>query len=178
MVYYNYSKIYEIPALLDAERNAYVFDQPMPGADAEEPYVCACLLDAQSDADYDAVAVYLLSGDESVEAFADELRSMGYETTWEYAADTQTGEPSLEAYLLHVMDQNGNPVSGMMVNFCTDTACVTCTSDENGTVTFDGAPDVYHVQMLKAPEGYSFDADFEMYTDSVYGEWVLRIRKN
>ena len=50
-------------------------------------------------------------------------------------------------------------------------------ADENGTITFDGAPDRYHVQILKVPEGYGFDADYELYTDSVYGEWVLRIRK-
>ena len=43
---------------------------------------------------------------------------------------------------------------------------------------FGGAPDVYHVQLLQAPEGFSFDPDFEMYTDAVYGEWVLRIRND
>ena len=51
-------------------------------------------------------------------------------------------------------------------------------SDERGTVTFDGIPDRYHVQILKVPDGYSFDQDFELYTDAVYGEWLLRIRKD
>ena len=51
------------------------------------------------------------------------------------------------------MDQDGAPVPGVMLNFCTDAACIPRKSDANGTVSFDGAPDVYHVQLIKAPEG-------------------------
>ena len=51
-------------------------------------------------------------------------------------------------------------------------------SDETGTVTFDGAPDRYHVQALRVPEGYSFDADPDMNIGPEYGEWALQIRKN
>ena len=66
---------------------------------------------------------------------------------------------------------------GVMINFCTDTVCTMLVSGQDGTVSFDGAPDVYHVQLLKAPEGYSFDAEFDMYTDTAFREWVLRIRR-
>ncbi len=83
-----------------------------------------------------------------------------------------------QAYILRVVDQDGAAVAGLAVNFCTDTACTLLKSDETGTISFAGAPDVYHVQLLKAPEGYSFDPDFEMYTESAYGEWVLCIRKD
>ena len=65
-----------------------------------------------------------------------------------------------------------------MANFCTDTACSLTQSDENGIISFDGAPDVYHIQLLKAPEGYSFDSGFELYTERTYGEWLLRISKD
>ena len=65
-----------------------------------------------------------------------------------------------------------------MLNFCTDTACVLLKSDENGLIIFEGAPDTYHVQLLKAPEGYSFDPGFELYTPKAYGEWLLRVRKD
>ena len=64
------------------------------------------------------------------------------------------------------------------VNFCTDQACVPNESDENGTVTFTGAPDVYHVQIVDVPEGYSWDESYDMYTTREYGEWVLRVRKD
>ena len=64
------------------------------------------------------------------------------------------------------------------VKFCTDTSCVLLQADENEVVSFDGAPDAYHVQLLKVPDGYSFDADFEMTVGDAYAEWVLRIRKD
>ena len=50
--------------------------------------------------------------------------------------------------------------------------------DCSGTITFEGETDAYHVQLLKAPEGYSFDAGYEMYTPREYGEWRLSIRKD
>ena len=77
-----------------------------------------------------------------------------------------------------MVDQDNHPVEEVTVNFCTDFACVPKESDENGLITFEGAPDVYHVQLTDVPEGYSFDESFELYTDSAYGEWVLRVRKD
>ena len=83
-----------------------------------------------------------------------------------------------EAYILHVTDQDGTPVPDVRVKFCTDLTCMMQKSDETGTVTFAGAPDVYHVEIYKVPEGYSFDPDFELVTESIYGEWILRIRRD
>lgn len=173
---YNYSDIFSLQDLLDAERNAYVFDQPMPGADAESHYVCV-LLTQEGDEDDDVVAVYLIPGEEYIEELAEDMRAWGYEVSWEYGDCAQPEAALPQAYLLHVVDQNGAPVPGVFVTFCTDTACVMQQSDENGTVSFDGAPDVYHVQLIKAPDGYSFDPAFELYTTRTYGEWLLRIQK-
>ena len=100
---------------------------------------------------------------------------MDYEVTWEFAEETPAEQPAQQAYVIHVMDQDGNPVPGTAVNFCTDAACTMAQSDENGVITFDGAPENYPVQILKAPEGYSFDKDFELYTGREYSEWVLHI---
>ena len=177
VTYYNYSDIFILQTLLDAERSAYVFDQPMPDADAESHYVCG-LLAKEGDAENDVVAVYLIPGEEYIEELAEDMRSWGYDVSWEYGdyAWPETALP--QSYLLHIVDQNGAPVPGVLVTFCTDTACVMKQSDEDGTVAFDGTPDVYHVQLIKAPDGYGFDPDFELYTDRTYGEWLLRIRKN
>ena len=35
-----------------------------------------------------------------------------------------------------------------------------------------------HVTIVDAPDGYSRDENYEMYTACVYGEWVLRVRKD
>ena len=73
---------------------------------------------------------------------------------------------------------SNKPVPEVMVTFCTDSACIPNESDENGTVTFSGAPDGYHVQIVDAPDGYSWDESYDMYTTREYGEWVLRVRKD
>ena len=84
----------------------------------------------------------------------------------------------LQAYIIHVVDQNDDPVEEVMVNFCTDTACTPQESDATGTIAFAGAPEVYHVQLIDVPEGYSCDEGFELYTTREYGEWILRVRKD
>lgn len=88
------------------------------------------------------------------------------------------GEERAEAYTVTVVDQNGEPVPGVFINFCTDATCTPAMSDENGVITFAGEPDVYHLQVLKAPEGYSFDASFEAYTEAEYGAMTVEIVKD
>ena len=93
-------------------------------------------------------------------------------------ADAAPAENAPQAYILHVLDQDDNPVEEVSVNFCTDTACVPKESDEDGLIIFSGAPDAYHLQVIDLPDGYSLDGDFDMYTPREYGEWILRIRKD
>lgn len=161
--------------LADPERGAYIYDLRMPGADGETYYTYAALVNEEG---MILDGAYLIAGEEYTEALANEMRSWGYDITWEYAEAATAEADDRKAYVLHVIDQDGAAVSGMMVNFCTDTACTMKQSDGDGTITFDGAPDVYHIQLLKAPEGYSFDPDFEMYTGNTYSEWVIRVRKD
>ena len=164
-----------LPELLDPERGVFVYRLPMPGAEADRHYACVCLLDREG-----TVLAYacLIAGDEYIDELADDMRARGYDASWEDAEPDPAGDAGPKGYILHIVDQDGAPVPGVMINFCTDVTCTMAISDDNGTVSFGGAPDVYHVQLLRTPKGYSFDPDFEMYTDRAYGEWVLRIRKD
>jgi len=83
-----------------------------------------------------------------------------------------------QAYIIHVVDQNNNPVEEVTVNFCTDTACTPQETDETGTITYEDEPYKYHVQIIDVPEGYSYDESFDMYTTAEYGEWVIRVKKD
>ena len=177
VTYYNYRDIMILQDLLDPERNAYVIDQPMPDPDAGDYYVFGVVA-AEGDDLSGAPSVYLIPDEEYIERLAGDMRSWGYDVTWEYGDDHPAEQEQAQAYILHIVDQNGKPVPGMMVNFCTDTTCSLTQSDENGIISFDGGPDVYHIQLLKAPEGYSFDSDFELYTERTYGEWLIRIRED
>ncbi len=172
VMYFNLYDFRILQDLLDAERNAYVIDQPMPDIQSGSYYVCATLINEGS-GDPDQFGVYLVSGEEYLEALVVDMRSWGLDVTWDY--DDAVPESQAQAYVLHIVDQDGEPVPGVAVNFCTDTACTMLQSDGSGTICFDGAPDACHVQLLKAPEGYSFDPDFELYTGKAYGEWRVRI---
>ena len=179
VTYYNYSDIFILQNLLSLENNAYVIDQPMPDPEKETGnYYVFAMIAAEGDDLSNTPSVYLIPNDQYIEQLAKDMRAWGYDVTWEYGDYILPEQAQAQAYLLHIMDQNREPVHGVTVNFCTDTTCSLTQSDENGIISFDGAPDVYHIQLLKAPEGYSFDSGFELYTDRIYSEWLLRIRRD
>ena len=176
MMYYDDAKgdKVDFPDILDAERGVFAYDQPMVSSEGAS-YLYGLLHNTGGNSECDPIEFFLVKNEENIEEVAEYLRSMEYEVSWEYADDVKADKTEPGAYVLHVEDQDGTPVAGVAVNFCTDAACTMQQSDENGLITFDGAPENYHVQILKVPEGYSFDKSFELYTGAAYGEWVLHV---
>lgn len=169
----------DIADLLDPEQGICVYDQAMPGLSAETQYTKVALGDRSLEEDPKQVTLFLFRNEKAIGQLSKDLQAAGGpELTWTYAEEEKRPENALQAYIIHVVDQDNNPVGEVTVNFCTDTACVPKESDEDGTVSYTGAPDVYHVQVVDVPEGYSWDEDYEMYTTREYSEWVLRIRKD
>ena len=166
------SVLMNLPDLLDTDRNAFVVDQPVPGVDEMYHYAFVYLIDISRDNDPGAIGYYLIAGDDFIDEFADEIRAAGYSVTWEFEESRGPAAETLRSYILHIVDQYGEPVSGAAVQFCTDSACTLQKSDADGTVSFSGTPDIYHVRLLQVPAG------FELVTGNEYGEWVLRIRRN
>lgn len=73
-------------------------------------------------------------------------------------APAETEAPAQEVkggYTITVVDENGNPIAGAMVQMCKDT-CYPGVTDEDGTVTFDLAEDDYKVSFLALPAGYTY----------------------
>ena len=169
-----------IAKMLDPERGVYVYDQIIPDSTAEQQFSSAFLYDATVETDPKEIMVLLFRNEEAISVMTELLKQTGEAavTSWKYAEEEKKQENALQAYIIHVVDQDNKPVPEVMVNFCTDSACIPNESDENGTVTFSGAPDVYHVQIVDAPDGYSWDESYDMYTTREYGEWVLRVRKD
>ncbi len=172
----NADYVYELAALLDPDRDSFVIDIPMPRAEDEIRIADVCLYEFPDPDSPDSLHVCLIPSEDCLDELCETLLPRGWVLS-EGGADESAAQDAPQAYILHVVDQYGAPVPGVMANFCTDTSCTVAFSDENGTITFDGTPDVYHVQLLKVPDGYSFDAGFDMYTGSTYGEWVLHIAK-
>ena len=167
---------YELLTLLNQERGAFAYDVTMPGADAAEPFSYVGL--ANPVTGQFLSVVYLIAGEDHVENLAAAIRGEGHEVTWEFGQPVQEASSAAQAYVLLVTDQYGNPVPGLMANFCTDTLCTMTVADENGVIRYEGAQGTYHVQLIMAPAGYSFDPAFEMYVGPAYGEWNLRIKKD
>ena len=176
MMYYDDAKVarVDLPDILDAQRNVFAYDQVLESPEGV-PYLYGLYYNVGGDGDPDLMEFFLVEKEENLEDVAAYLRSMDYEVTWEEAAEEPAQAPEQKAYVIHVKDQDGNPVPGAAVNFCTDAACTMAQGGEDGVITFDGAPENYHVQILRVPEGYSFDQAFELYTGETYGEWVLHV---
>ena len=165
--------------MFDPERGVLACDVSVP----EEGQVLIYLLDSSkaltAEGDPDLIQFYMVRNSAAAESFIDVLKSNGYDgVTLDYVTMDSDAESKADAYIIHVIDQNGDPVPEVIVNFCTDTACVPCESDEDGTIVYTGKPDAYHVQIIDYPEGYSCDESFEMYTPATYGEWILRLHKD
>ncbi len=179
VIFYNSNTGYTpLKEMLDPERGVLAADVNVP----EEGRVLVWLLDyskvINGEDDPDMIQIYIVRSPSEIDPVVDALKATGYSNvTVEYETETDAGSKA-DAYIIHVLDQNGDPVPEVYVNFCTDTACVPCESDEDGTIVYTGKPDIYHVQVIDYPEGYSCDESFEMYTPKTYGEWVLRLRKD
>ena len=85
---------------------------------------------------------------------------------------------SASEYVINVVDQDGNPVEGVMANLCDDSMCNMVKSDDKGVMTFGGKPYAYHITILKVPEGYSFDAKEELHTPEQPGTMTITIHKD
>ena len=60
-------------------------------------------------------------------------------------------------YEVLVNDAAGKPVSGVVIQFCSDTECIMGTTNEKGVAVFDKEAGSYTIHVLKVPEGYAPD---------------------
>lgn len=94
----------------------------------------------------------------------------------EAAANSAAPEEETAVYQLSVVDQNGDPVPGAVVKFCTDESCVPVTADEAGKLSYSAAPQVYHVEVLSVPEGYEAP-EGELLTEAASQSLTLTVTK-
>ena len=85
-------------------------------------------------------------------------------------------DPSLCTYTVrpyNITDNDGIPVEGLIINFCTDMTCTPVTTDSDGAAHFTGHPAKYHVQIVSVPDGWQLAGDSE-WTTEPYGQtfWI------
>ena len=79
------------------------------------------------------------------------------------------------AYIIGVSDENGSPLSGVVIIFCDDETCEMLTTDECGVIRAERAAKKYEVHIMSVPEGYEKPADtFTLDENSRRVEIVLK----
>ena len=81
-------------------------------------------------------------------------RLLGLETEAEEPAETGAGEEKKNTCRVIVTDEEGDPVAGAGVQFCSNTTCVPGKTDEEGIASFSAEKGQYTVHVQKVPEGY------------------------
>ena len=178
---YNHDAFYDMFSLLDRERGIYTYELSLEKQPMRDTWFWVSLGSKTGNLDLDAdfVDIIIFPDEAAILDMIEFQKEDEVTVTWEYAEnETEPETAQKAAYILHTIDQYGKAVPGVYVNFCTDLVCSAAISDENGLITFTGEPEDYHVQVLKVPEGYSFDRDFELQTGSGYGEWILLLHRD
>ena len=107
--------------------------------------------------------------------------------SWNYADGTlpttaaEPGEAAQTAtasdYVVKYVDQDGNPVSGVMLQVCDAETCQVFSSDENGVCAFTLAPYAWELHTLRLPEGYEGDTETVTLAPVEGGEIVFTVTK-
>lgn len=81
------------------------------------------------------------------------------------APETEAADDGKVTYTIHVQDENGAPLAGVMVQICKD-ACLPGMTDADGNAIFTVAEDDYKASFLSLPEGYDYTTEeTEFYFD-------------
>ena len=93
--------------------------------------------------------------EDAVNAYFELIRqAKGINLMWAYGEITPAGEA---AYKVTYVDQNGDPVPGVMCQVCDESTCQVFTSDANGVCQFTLPAKVYEIHTLMVPAGYEGD---------------------
>ena len=81
------------------------------------------------------------------------------------AEETQAVEDGKVTYTIHVQDDAGNALAGVMVQICKE-ACLPGMTDAEGNAVFTVVEDDYKVSFLTLPAGYTYTTEeTEFYFD-------------
>ena len=79
-------------------------------------------------------------------------------------------------YTIKILDEAGNPVSGVRVQLCTDSGCnpIFIASGADGIITVTNQPaNEYKVQLTSIPDGFVMDNAYRAFNADNYVEFVL-----
>lgn len=80
------------------------------------------------------------------------------ESTSDKETESSSEDNGKIKYTVTVVDEDGNPVAGVMVQLCKD-SCVPAMTKDNGVAEFNLKEDDYDVKFAIEPEGYEAPAE-------------------
>ena len=96
----------------------------------------------------------------------------------EAESETSSEDEQSSVFAVAVVDGDGNPVSGVMVQICKDT-CLPAMTDANGIATFAlEITDGYKLSVMSCPDGYTYTGEAEIYLESGATEYTLTLQKD
>lgn len=98
-------------------------------------------------------------------------------TTTEAAVTTTTTQaPAAATFEVTVVDQNGAPVQGVMMQVCKD-ICVPKVTDANGVAAFElEITDGYKLSVLSCPTGYTYTGEAEIALESGSTSYTVEVQ--
>lgn len=84
------------------------------------------------------------------------------EAVQETEPQEETLPEGMAVYTVTVVDEEGSPISGAMVQICLE-SCYPGVTDENGVATFTVAEADYKASMLSMPDGYTYSTEEEAF---------------
>jgi hypothetical protein len=105
---------------------------------------------------------------------------MGLEMTVEVLDEawTVTAPEGDGTYTVTYVDQNGDPVPGVMCQVCDEASCRVFVSDESGVCQFQLPAGAYEIHTLKVPAGYEGDTTTITKAPANGGELSFTLTKN
>ena len=134
-------------------------------------------------------SVMFFRNEENADYFFDVMvRQSGPVISWAYADESEASPDALPAdqaglpleshYVVKYVDQDGNPVAGVICQVCDDQTCTLFTSDENGECAFTLAPYAWEIHTLRIPAGYAGDTAAVTIAPAEGGELVFTLTRN
>lgn len=100
----------------------------------------------------------------------------GSPTTTEEDDPAGAGD-NIDLYRFLCVDEDGNPISGVKLQICTDEMCTMQTSSADGRIEFAGDPQQYSIHVYSCPEGYEPASERDFVTSDTYSEYLIRLRR-
>ena len=80
-------------------------------------------------------------------------------------------------YKVRITDQDGKPVGGCVLNFCTEETCTSVISGDDGVAEFRGEPYAYRVMVLSLPDGYDCEGFDELFVKAAGAEITITVTR-